>query len=61
MTEPKTLRTSWSQADYQHPAAGWGAARSVAAFLATEKAVAKGPAAMLRMNHATAGSGTSGP
>ena len=52
---PQAAGASWSQADYQHPAAGWGAARSVATFLSKERAVVPGGAAMLRMNHADGG------
>ncbi len=41
----------WSQKDYHHPAAGWGAAVSVNKFLAKEHAFGRGTAAMFRMNH----------
>ncbi|MFI6423795.1 FdhF/YdeP family oxidoreductase [Promicromonospora sp. NPDC050880] len=58
MTDPESHQTpdpSWSQADYHHPAAGWGAARSVGTFLAKEGAVVSGPRAMARMNHSDGG------
>ncbi|TQK72431.1 FdhF/YdeP family oxidoreductase [Nocardioides sp. SLBN-35] len=42
---------SWSQKDYHHPAAGWGAAISVNKVLAKEHAFGRGSAAMFRMNH----------
>lgn len=48
---PPASDTSWSQEDYEHPAAGWGAARSVATFLGKQGAVGSGATAMLRMNH----------
>jgi molybdopterin-dependent oxidoreductase alpha subunit len=46
---------SWSQKDYHHPAAGWGAAISVGKVLAREHAVGRGSAAMFRMNHENGG------
>ncbi|MCP2266070.1 FdhF/YdeP family oxidoreductase [Promicromonospora thailandica] len=52
---PEAAGASWSQSDYEHPAAGWGAARSVASFLATERVLVPGGAAMLRMNHEDGG------
>ncbi|MFF0342704.1 FdhF/YdeP family oxidoreductase [Kribbella sp. NPDC004875] len=45
----------WSQQDYHHPAAGWGAAKSVAQVLGHEHAVLSGPRAMLKMNHENGG------
>ena len=42
---------SWSQKDYHHPAAGWGAAISVNKVLAKEHAFGPGSLAMFRMNH----------
>ncbi|MGW7684077.1 molybdopterin dinucleotide binding domain-containing protein [Kribbella sp. NPDC054772] len=45
----------WSQQDYQHPSAGWGAAKSVASVLGREHAVLSGPRAMLKMNHEDGG------
>ncbi|HZX04309.1 FdhF/YdeP family oxidoreductase, partial [Kribbella sp.] len=41
----------WSQKDYHHPAAGWGAAMSVARVLGREHTVASGTRAMFTMNH----------
>lgn len=41
----------WSQKDYHHPAAGWGASKSVMRFLGREHRIAAGSAAMFRMNH----------
>ena len=35
---------------YHHPAAGWGAARSVTELLASERVVVDGSRAILRMN-----------
>ncbi|MFB6892166.1 FdhF/YdeP family oxidoreductase [Kitasatospora sp. NPDC056327] len=40
---------------YHHPAAGWGAARSVTRFLAHEGALVDGPRAIRRMNHEDGG------
>ncbi|NLU70365.1 FdhF/YdeP family oxidoreductase [Streptomyces sp. HNM0574] len=40
---------------YHHPAAGWGAAKSVARFLTREKAFVDGPRAIMRMNHENGG------
>jgi molybdopterin-dependent oxidoreductase alpha subunit len=45
----------FSQADYHHPAAGWGAARSVAKVLVQTKALFAGPLAIQRMNHEDGG------
>ncbi|WP_433203010.1 FdhF/YdeP family oxidoreductase [Nocardia sp. CA-107356] len=36
---------------YHHPAAGWGAAKSVTKFLASEREAIDGPQAILKMNH----------
>lgn len=47
---PVTVRP-WSQQDYHHPAAGWGAAKSVGAVLLREREPVSGALAMLRMNH----------
>ncbi len=41
----------WSQRDYHHPAAGWGAAISVARVLARTRAAIDGPRAIVKMNH----------
>ncbi|MFJ9363882.1 FdhF/YdeP family oxidoreductase [Nocardia sp. NPDC101769] len=40
---------------YHHPAAGWGAAKSVAGFLAREGEPIVGPRAILKMNHENSG------
>ncbi|CAM3046911.1 FdhF/YdeP family oxidoreductase [Prescottella defluvii] len=40
---------------YRHPAAGWGAARSVGRFLAREGEFVDGPRAVMRMNHENGG------
>ncbi|MFI5531784.1 FdhF/YdeP family oxidoreductase [Kitasatospora sp. NPDC051853] len=42
-------------APYHHPAAGWGAARSVTEFLVRERALVDGPRAIMRMNHENGG------
>ncbi|MFF5140703.1 FdhF/YdeP family oxidoreductase [Streptomyces sp. NPDC013157] len=36
---------------YRHPAAGWGAAKSVSKFLVRERALLDGPRAIMKMNH----------
>ncbi|MET9900956.1 FdhF/YdeP family oxidoreductase [Streptomyces sp. NPDC006446] len=40
---------------YHHPAAGWGAAKSVSRFLVRERALVDGPRAIMRMNHENTG------
>jgi molybdopterin-dependent oxidoreductase alpha subunit len=45
----------FSQKDYHHPAAGWGAARSVTKILARTHEVVAGPRALLTMNHERTG------
>ncbi|MFF2747055.1 FdhF/YdeP family oxidoreductase [Kitasatospora sp. NPDC058048] len=40
---------------YHHPAAGWGAAKSVTRFLVREGAYLDGPRAVMRMNHEKSG------
>ncbi|MFG2651265.1 FdhF/YdeP family oxidoreductase [Streptomyces sp. NPDC048436] len=40
---------------YHHPAAGWGAAKSVTQFLVREGALVDGPRAIMRMNHENRG------
>ncbi|MFJ4187257.1 FdhF/YdeP family oxidoreductase [Kitasatospora sp. NPDC089509] len=42
-------------APYTHPAAGWGAAKSVTRFLLREGAYVDGPRAVMRMNHENTG------
>ncbi|MGW3631249.1 FdhF/YdeP family oxidoreductase [Streptomyces sp. NPDC005122] len=44
-----------SQVHYHHPAAGWGAAKSVTHFLVKERALVDGPRAIFRMNHENTG------
>jgi molybdopterin-dependent oxidoreductase alpha subunit len=46
---------AFGRSDYRHPAAGWGAARSVARVLARAREPLRGPRAILRMNHARGG------
>ncbi|GAA3104089.1 molybdopterin-dependent oxidoreductase alpha subunit [Kribbella aluminosa] len=50
-----TTEAEWSQKDYHHPSAGWGAAMSVAKVLGREHAITSGPRAMLKMNHENGG------
>jgi molybdopterin-dependent oxidoreductase alpha subunit len=45
----------FSQDDYHHPSAGWGAARSVAKVLAQTREPLAGPRAIQRMNHEDGG------
>ena len=45
----------WSQDDYHHPAAGWGAAFSVGKVLLTERELVRGTTAMMTMNHPVKG------
>ncbi|GAA2992737.1 FdhF/YdeP family oxidoreductase [Streptomyces drozdowiczii] len=40
---------------YHHPAAGWGAAKSVTRFLAKERELIDGPRAIAKMNHENGG------
>ncbi|MFJ6947078.1 FdhF/YdeP family oxidoreductase [Streptomyces wuyuanensis] len=40
---------------YHHPAAGWGAAKSVGKVLLRERALVDGPRAIMRMNHENTG------
>jgi molybdopterin-dependent oxidoreductase alpha subunit len=44
-----------SQRDYHHPAAGWGAARSVGKILAHTREFINGPRSLLTMNHEETG------
>lgn len=44
-----------SQVHYHHPAAGWGAAKSVTHVLVKERALVDGPRAIFRMNHENTG------
>ncbi|MDT5125886.1 MAG: hypothetical protein QOH54_1530, partial [Mycobacterium sp.] len=45
----------YSQQDYHHPAAGWGAARSVAKVLVESRELIAGSRAIQRMNHENRG------
>jgi molybdopterin-dependent oxidoreductase alpha subunit len=45
----------FSQEDYHHPSAGWGAARSVVRVLADTREPLLGPRAIMRMNHEDGG------
>jgi molybdopterin-dependent oxidoreductase alpha subunit len=45
----------FSQEDYRHPSAGWGAARSVGQGLARAREPLEGPRAIKRMNHEDGG------
>ena len=45
----------WSQKDYHHPAAGWGASISVMKVLGRERELIRGSKAMFTMNHANTG------
>jgi molybdopterin-dependent oxidoreductase alpha subunit len=45
----------FSQEDYHHPTAGWGAARSVGKVLARTREPFEGPRALLIMNHESGG------
>jgi hypothetical protein len=45
----------FSQQDYHHPAAGWGAARSVAKVLVGSRELVAGSRAIQRMNHEDGG------
>ena len=51
---PTTSRP-WSSKPYHHPAAAWGAARSVAKVLIKERELVKGSTTMLTMNHPVRG------
>ncbi|MGW0798787.1 FdhF/YdeP family oxidoreductase [Streptomyces sp. NPDC002692] len=44
-----------TQVHYHHPAAGWGAAKSVTHVLLKERALVDGPRAIFRMNHENTG------
>ncbi|GAA4488963.1 FdhF/YdeP family oxidoreductase [Microbacterium panaciterrae] len=45
----------WSRKPYRHPAAGWGAAKSVGMVLAKQREPVAGSGAMLLMNHGVSG------
>lgn len=45
----------WSQRDYHHPAAGWGAAKSVGEVVVRSRELLAVPRAMLKMNHENGG------
>jgi molybdopterin-dependent oxidoreductase alpha subunit len=46
---------SFSQKDYHHPAAGWGAAKSVTRVLLREHELTDGARAVIKMNHESGG------
>ncbi|MFL1428452.1 MULTISPECIES: FdhF/YdeP family oxidoreductase [unclassified Nocardiopsis] len=48
-------KKQWSQRDYHHPAAGWGAAMSVMNVLRDEGEWVDGPRAIFKMNHENGG------
>jgi hypothetical protein len=45
----------WSRRDYDHPAAGWGAAKAVTNVLFRERELIRGPHAIVKMNHENGG------
>jgi molybdopterin-dependent oxidoreductase alpha subunit len=47
--------SEFSQEDYHHPAAGWGAARSVAKVVARTHELVEGPRSLVTMNHEKSG------
>ncbi|OZB88155.1 MAG: hypothetical protein B7X41_09650, partial [Microbacterium sp. 14-71-5] len=51
---PRTT-AAWSRKPYRHPAAGWGAAKSVGQVLLREREPIAGSGAMLIMNHGVSG------
>ncbi|WP_219844921.1 FdhF/YdeP family oxidoreductase [Microbacterium sp. MYb64] len=51
---PRTT-AAWSRKPYHHPAAGWGAAKSVGQVLLREREPIAGSGAMLIMNHGVSG------
>lgn len=51
----KKLKRNFSQKDYKHPAAAWGAAFSVARVLIEQQEVVQGVEAIFRMNHENGG------
>lgn len=54
--EGPTTEKQPSQRAYHHPAAGWGAAKSVTHVLLREHALIDGPRAIFKMNHESGGS-----
>src|SRR5260370_7144945 len=48
----------FSQEDYHHPAAGWGAARSVAKVFVGSRELIAGTRAIQRLNHENGGCGS---
>src|SRR5690349_7583832 len=53
--EGPTTEKQPSQRAYHHPAAGWGAAKSVTHVLLREHALIDGPRAIFKMNHESGG------
>ena len=46
---------AFSQEDYHHPAAGWGAAKSVGAMLLKQRELIDGARVVFKMNHENGG------
>ncbi len=53
--EARSGRKAPESSPYRHPAAGWGAAKSVAQFLVREPGPVSGTRAIQRMNHENGG------
>ncbi|MGW2708721.1 FdhF/YdeP family oxidoreductase [Streptomyces sp. NPDC001356] len=53
--EARSGRKAPKSSPYRHPAAGWGAAKSVAEFLVRERSLVSGTRAIQRMNHENGG------
>lgn len=53
--EGPTTEKQSSQRAYHHPAAGWGAAKSVTHVLLREHTLIDGPRAIFKMNHESGG------
>ena len=53
--EARSGRKAPESTPYRHPAAGWGAAKSVGQFLARERSLVSGTRAIQRMNHEDGG------
>src|SRR5215471_7081754 len=52
---PASARPAVSSGPYEHPAAGWGAARSVSRFIGKMKEPLAAPRAIFKMNHENGG------
>jgi molybdopterin-dependent oxidoreductase alpha subunit len=55
LASKKKLKRNFSQKDYKHPAAAWGAAFSVARVLVEQQEIVQGVEAIFRMNHENGG------